>query len=200
MNEYVVCVLDLPRQRSTLCIPAAPPTAPMPTNSVQNIRMRRAVLYLDLIKASPYAYCSDLQYGTMMHQNSIYYLSSSPPSRGTYEPIARPTHIPSEIPKTHVVAEAASDQNTEAHADAHTLGAVVAGFLAFLLLAVCAFCKEYRKRKADDEPRQGGKGKSRILFIAASPITVYVFEKQKIYQHGGYDEVMKPHAFKQNEA
>lgn len=46
-------------------------------------------------KNTPLAYCSDLQYGTIMHQNSITYLSSSPPSRGTYEPIARPTHISS---------------------------------------------------------------------------------------------------------
>lgn len=82
VNEYVVGALELSRQR--LCPQTASKISDAPCGIISRSH-----------KNTPLAYCSDLQYGTMMHQNSIAYLSSSPPSRGTYEPIARPTHISS---------------------------------------------------------------------------------------------------------
>ena len=82
VNEYVVGALELSRRH--LCPQTASKISDAPCGIISRSH-----------KNTPLAYCSDLQYGTMMHQNSIAYLSSSPPSRGTYEPIARPTHISS---------------------------------------------------------------------------------------------------------
>lgn len=73
-------------------------------------------------------------------------------------------------------------------------------FLLYFFLRLAPFAKSIASETPTVSHGRAARVKSRILFIAVPPITVYVFEKQKIYQHGGYDEVMKPHTFKQNEA